>query len=96
MVLHTASCRLTDRAGKSHPWIDTFLGSARALTFLRVFEFIPPIRQLIRTLFKNKLLPRRIVSPGGRQAQYGRDMLQQLVNSVGVIHVSFSASTLSG
>lgn len=87
MFLRTVSCRLTESAGKSHPWIDTFLGSARALTFLRVFEFIPPIRQLFRTLFKNKLLPRRIVSPGGRQAQYGRDMIQQLVNPVAVIRV---------
>ena len=61
--------------GKSHPWIETFLGSARALTFLRVFEFFTPIRYIFRMLFAYKLLPRRLVSPGGQQAQYGRNML---------------------
>ncbi len=76
-------------AGKSHPWIDTFLGSARALAFLRVFEFFSPLRSLFRTLYKNKLLPRRIVSPGGRQAQYGRDMLQKSVSPGAVSRVSF-------
>ena len=92
----TALYGLTDSAGKSHPWIDTFLGSARALAFLRVFEFFSPLRSLFRTLYRNKLLPRRIVSPGGRQAQYGRDMLQKSVCSFAVIHVSLLIKLLSG
>ena len=76
------ACRQINDAGKSHYWIDTFLGSAQALTFLRVFEYFPPIRSFFRTLYRNKLLPRHIVSPGRKQSQYGHDKMEKYAKSL--------------
>lgn len=58
--------------------MDTFFASMKALTLVRVFEYLPPVlRSFCRRVWRTKFWTRNITSASVRQSQYGRERVVQ-------------------